>query len=388
MKSLTIISTSLSLIMITACAPRISYVEPVGAFSTQAEKLGKAVTTELANFNTTRRIDYLRQDTFQKVRSQISGKPQNGSGLRELDHYLCRPTELSVEYSNGSNYLNSIAAGLKDVSGEPDKKTEDLLKALVHSYGIEIPATPNREINSQCHNDLIDYYTTAYPTSQREFAAPAAIEGAQALWKIFDTLANAVLQQVDEARRAEALREFFADSKNVESLKMTINNNAKFLSESASARRHLDVRNVNRAYANIQEKYSKLNIKNIPGCKPLLMSPPQAALEKDKGFQNCFDDVWDSNQKEITQFLEASAAYDKDAAIAPDTSANELNKAIDALADIATNKNIDTKRFGQMVEALMNAASAISTLNDKLTEEDTQKSIKEALAKFTTPPAK
>lgn len=388
MKILTFMSTSLSFVMIAACAPRISYVEPVGVFSTQAEKLGKAVTTELTNFNTTRRIDYLRQDTFQKVRSQISGRPQNSSYLRDVDHYLCSPSELSTEYSNGSNYLNSIAAGLKDVSGEPDKNTVDLLKALTHSYDIEIPPKPSREINSQCHNDVNNYYTTAYPTSQREFSPSAALEGAQALWKIFDTLANAVLQQVDEGRRAEALRSFFSNTENTNSLKMTINNNAKFLSDSATAKRHLDVRNVNRAYANIQEKYSKLNITTVSGCKPLLISLPRAALEKDRGFQNCFDDVWDSNQKEITQFLEASAAYDKDAAIAPDTSAKELNKTIDALADIATNKNIDTKRFGQMIEALMNAASAISTLNDKVTDEDTKKSIKEALAKFTTPATK
>lgn len=382
MKVLIVVGVSVSLFMVSACAPKISYVAPVSTFATQAEKLGTAVATELTSFNTTRRIEYLRQDFFQGVRGKMSGSMSVGARLRNVEFYLCRPRKLSEEYSARSGYLNSVAASLKDVAGDPDKKTSELLKALLSSYDIDAPKAPVAGASIMCADDLANYYTTTYPTSQKEFAIPAAVEGVQALWKVFDTLAVAVLQQVDEARRAEALHSYFSDADNVSSLKLTIKNNADLLTESAQSKRHLDVRNSYRAYAKLEEKYMQVNIRKIPGCKRLLATPPQGALNQDEDFQVCFDDVWDTSQKEIAQFLEAAAAYDKDASRAPETAANELNKAVDTLADIATNKNVDTKRIGQMLEALINAASAISTLNDKLGEEETKKTISDALAKF------
>lgn len=368
------------LLLLSGCAPRITYVQPVNAFSVQTEKLGTAVSSELTNFNTQSRTTYYRQDVFQKIGAQIPPTTPNVE-LKPFKEYLCEPKRTMDLYTSNSKYLTAMAGNLKNVSADPDKETKDLIKSMFNSYKITPPITPTKMPNPQCVEDIKNYYSTAYPTGRTESGA-GVVEGVQELWKMLDTLTNATLKEIDEGRRAAALRAFFSNEKYVKSLKSVIDENATFLSDAATKKRHLDIFNAKRSYSTLSEKYSEISIAKTKECLPLITTPPTVKLETDKNFQNCFDKIWDSAQKDIQPLLDAAAIYDKDAAKNPDLASVELQKSIDELVEIAKNENIDSERLRQMYDALKKAAAAISTLSDNLDDQKTKDSVNEALNKI------
>lgn len=369
------------LLLLSGCAPRITYVQPVNAFSVQTEKLGTAVSSELTIFNTQSRTTYYRQDVFQKISAQIPPVATPNVKLKPFEEYLCEPKKTLDLYTNNSKYLSAMTASLRNVSAAPDKETKDLIKSMFNSYKITPPITPTKMPNLQCVEDVKNYYNTAYPIGRTESGA-GVVEAIQELWKMLDTLTNATLTEIDEGRRAAALRDFFSNEEYVKSLKSIIDENSTFLSDAATKKRHLDIFNAKRSYSTLSEKYSEISISKTKECLPLITTPPTVKLETDKNFQNCFDKIWDSAQKDIQPLLDAAAIYDKDATKAPELASVELQKTIDELVAIAKNENIDSERLRQMYDALKKAASAISTLSDNLDDQKTKDSFNEAINKI------
>lgn len=379
MNNVRLISTMTIAAVLSACAPRAAYVGPVGTFSAQSEKLGGVVATELARFNTDRRAAYLRHDIFRRIqRDLLPGAPPYV--LSGFDVYLCNPHKVASAPKDNSRYLSEVSTALNQVAETPNKETVKLLDALFKSYDIQVKPPTGAVPDGRCNADIQNYPETLFPSHRPEFSPAGIIGGAKALWQVFDTLANAALQQIDEGRRTAALKAYLSNQQNVADLRSSIDENAKFLSAAYTERRHLDVFAAIRAHTALETKLRDLDLRSIGPCQAFLAAPPDAIVQSPQ-FQSCFVSVSSEVEGEASALLTAAASYDESATASPEKAGEELTKTLDKLEDLAAGR-LDAAAMGQMLAALANAGSAIETLIDKANDEETKKAVDGALKKI------
>lgn len=426
----------LSLLTASACTPIDAYKPGIDALVTVDGSMSKALDHVLEGQRTDQRLRQIRavlagaaigsskldfisasQIWIDKAKEKIKVEDlrkdeKERYGSKDPFEYavLCEPRWAYTEARNYHAFTTAFVVGTKEATSSPSDKPGELISSILSDWGSRFPNTASKGKNDSrqmCMDDFQTYADIIYPDisyAQPETyveAASAAISLAEVLYDIFKSAIVQGLQEVDRARRAEALGEWLKQSQNIERMKEAlkdaqtrivrfqqydratklaqfVNASRSFTTPSKALEQSTAVLASKECKA-VRSEYDKGGPDSVPGLKRTPM------------FERCFATLWDIWSPDIQKLLVAAADYDSQADVQVDRSAEEFRKKIDKLEQIA-NGTIDptTPEGREVLDAYLQTAvrleawaqqvlNTASNVDNKKKIDDAIKNLKDAL---------
>lgn len=380
---------SLPLLAVAGCAPYQAYKGPAADFAAANSQLSSAISTDVSTAATTKRISHLRI-----VVSIIITRPQPGTPLPLLSdgELLCDGVIQAERALFNQGYLAALGENLTRLTEPPPEKFEDLAKLLIQRYQIRIKDSfSDKDIRTACEQvfNNPDKWVAMYPLPGGSESLLELKTAGEALYAFVSTVGQIVLQQVDEARKARALAQFFSDEKNIEGFRQHIDEIRKLVVRRLAIERAIVHKKYALEYAALAQKLSQLSIVNEAGCQKWIAirqkTPIGPSLALVPEFRGCFDAAWNALAPNVEKTLAAAADYD-DIVMAKEISAfDALQKAVDKMVLLANGKIDSSSELVIFVDALIRIGTVADTLKNKLTSEDSKKTyqlVKDLVAKY------
>lgn len=396
-------------------APRESYEPGVANFATLTGELASAVNTTLADYRTDLRIDTARyalathlatgRNPRLAVLQPKFGQPNRDEGLPQDEpdrtsrhetvygrRMLCLPRLAYMDVATNRDYLGAIASALKTTAAAPSKDFGELLSALGTSYKIEIVGPADANIVEQaCVDDLRNYrqsvFPTAVPTAESALGVVAALEG---LYEVFNTvfkpLATAVLQEVDAARKAAALKAFLDNDDNRIGIAQALEILANELNAVRTRERHLRTYEFVKALDLMLMKLAAsdaemtLLTSKVDSCVALAALRTPRSSET-LAFRKCFAVLWEKWDPHLKQVLTTAAAYDSEADKSPNDIIDNIRQVKSELEKISDGE-ITVLLTKQVFAVAMRLVALAQTAKETWSDEKNEKKVEEALSKL------
>jgi hypothetical protein len=377
---------------IVGCSTREAYVNHAEAFTKATAELSRVMNKELKDSRTEWRLHYLKyiltnyiEDKFEEsaapsaiMRTSSEPLPHSTGHAVMQTTFLCRPREHFVNAKSQTAYLKALSGAFDDVLREPSNDLAELIASLGKDYSVFVAMGPSTaEDRATCDKDVSTYVDTVYPSTPEPTQQQAGlISAAGQLYGILKEIAKpaltAGLREIDSARRAAALRRFWQDKQNRESVQTTIKDSNAVLASIAELRRHDRMKAVVDAVNHFANVNWKGKADKLPSCEEYVKKPEG---KTSMNFERCFEEMWDQWTPYTEEMVFAAAEYDKEADLAPDKAAAKVLVASQHLENIADGKD-DPEATKFMVEGLIRIVGVVEQTRTSLSREETKIQIK------------
>jgi hypothetical protein len=352
------------LFLVTSCAPRSSYLGDVKQFSEANKALGERIKQEELTLRTSLRLQILRWAQKQAVKKgSLSDDP-------DFKLFLCDPIRLNAAISRKQGHLDATASGLELVAAPPEKDFDKLLSSLGNDYEIiGKPAEEGLSKDKQCKGDIDQYLSTVLP----EEALPENVEflqfvaAAQAIYEVWQNvgkpIATEVLLQIDEGRRADALKEYLSNKKNIEALRNAVEGGKIMINYQETTRRHLKVKQVKDAFDDWKASLNKA----IPENQCI-------GLKTNDELYPCVKTIWNNTESQSEKLVSAAAEYDIEIDQNIGDATERLLKAVKSLENTANGEfTIDIAK--EIFSSLTKMVDSGKTISNTLSNDENKEKI-------------
>jgi hypothetical protein len=367
--------------------PRTGYVGPVGDFAAAQSSLGTAVKSDVEAAPTTDRIEHVRRQVYSIAFQAESARPN--IAVRSPSVFMCEGIVWQGAVAFDQSYVATTATNLSAIAKPPPEKFEDLVKQLGERYQIRVDDKfRSDEARTAClkQYDSPDKWMARYPAAQPGQEAVTEIIGvAQDLYALVAKLGQIILTEIDDARRAKALKDYFGNKEATKELRDNIERLRKILKTRLDIDRAKAHQAYEAAYAPLPKLLYSMSAQGVGACVGWRSSPKTVEPATDPNFRACYDALWAKVEPTLEKALAAAAKYDPLMLAKESDAFNALEKSIAKMEQLADGKIDNLEELKLIVQAAVKVFTAVDQVKKTIESDDTKAVLKKVdalLAKY------